>query len=71
MTPADIDAIADRNLDLWFRDGVSRPGDGKKTLREYVADAIREALAVQDKQWHARIYPPFTRDCSPHGAPDV
>ena len=45
MTPPEL---ADKHLDLWFKDGVSVPGDGKLTLRERVTDAIKEALEKQE-----------------------
>lgn len=51
MTPTDINAIADRHLDLWMADGPQYPGKIAPTLRDRCADMIREALALRDKQW--------------------
>jgi len=45
MTP--IPDIIEKHLNLWFADGVSRPGDGKKTLRDYCNDMIDEALSQE------------------------
>lgn len=46
--------IAEHHLDLWFRDGVSVPGDNKPTLiKERVVDAITEALDTIDDKYLA------------------
>lgn len=39
-----IPEIIDLHLNAWFADGVSTPGDGKRTLRERCADIVQDAL---------------------------
>ena len=46
MTPSSIDALLDRHLSDWLGSGPDSP-----CLRERMADAIREAVAAQDKLW--------------------
>lgn len=50
MTTIRINEIADRHLDQWFSDD---PLLSRKTLREYVADAITEALNEDAKEFRA------------------
>lgn len=47
MTPHEL---ASKHLNAWFADGVSRPGDGKKTLEGRVVEAIEEAVASKDAE---------------------
>ena len=46
MTNQDISALLDRHLSDWLGSGPDSP-----CLRERMADAIREAVAAQDKLW--------------------
>lgn len=49
MTPAHIDAIIDHHIAGWV--GSGQASDSNKTLRIRIADMIREALKLRDKQW--------------------
>lgn len=74
MTPQEIRAIGDRHIDDW----INRRGDAAITLREHVAAAIADALAI-DYQRRCRTStpphdinnPPFIRHCAPQNAPDA
>ena len=47
MTTQDINALLDKHLSDWLG------SESGPTLRERMADAIREAVAAQDKLWAA------------------
>lgn len=51
LTTTEIKSIADKHLDAWHATFSEGPPVGGRTLSDYVADGIAEALAKQEKMY--------------------